>query len=225
MSGVIAATKIMANTLQVIRHAKQSYPDSIIEQEALVADVVANRCGNTLILTMHPPIFTLGTSADSHDVLRQQFDDIYIETHDTGRGGEVTYHGPGQLLCYMIADLRQQRDLHRHVQQLEAMVIATLHAMDIDATRSPRGIGVWVKGNKIAAVGVRCRKWITFHGIALNISPNLAHFTGIIPCGMHDNPVTSIAIEGGNTERDEVESLLIHHADKIWGFNQQRSKP
>ncbi len=217
MPCVVATEKIMAHSLQVIRHQIQAYPDAIIEQEKRVADVLAHRCGNTLILTMHPPVFTLGTSANSNDILRQQFDDVYIEAHQTGRGGEVTYHGPGQLLCYVIADLRQQRDLHQHVQQLEHMVIATLHDMGIDAERSSRGIGVWVKGNKIAAVGVRCRKWITFHGIALNISPNLQHFTGIIPCGMHDNPVTSIAIEGGNTKRDAVEALLMHHAATLWG--------
>lgn len=202
--------------MRIIRHEQQPYPDSITEQEAVVADILANRCGNTLIFTTHPPIFTLGTSARANDVLQQQFDGIHIETHNTGRGGEVTYHGPGQLLCYTIVDLREQRDLHHHVQQLESMVMNTLHDLGMDAERSARGIGVWVKGNKIAAVGVRCRKWVTFHGIALNISPNLEHFTGIIPCGMQDNPVTSMAAEGFCIEREAVELLLIQSARKLW---------
>ncbi|MDQ6975758.1 MAG: lipoyl(octanoyl) transferase LipB [Mariprofundaceae bacterium] len=203
--------------LAVVRHPIQAYPDAIAEQEKIVAAVLANESGNTLILTMHPPIFTLGTSAQAADVLRQQFDGVYIKTHRTGRGGQVTYHGPGQLLCYVVADLRKQRDLHMHVQKLETMVIATLQDMKIHAERSSRGIGVWVNGNKIAAVGVRCRKWIAFHGIALNISPDLHHFSGIVACGMQDNPVTSIALEGGDSQRAHVESLLIRHAHALWG--------
>jgi len=203
-------------TLRVIRHERQDYPESIAEQESIVADLLAGRCGNTLILTEHPPIFTLGTSAQPSDVLQRHFDDTEITVHNTGRGGEVTYHGPGQLVCYMIADLRLQRDLHRHVQQLEAMVINTLRDLGLEGERSPRGIGVWLGNNKIAAVGVRCRRWITFHGIALNNHPNLSHFSGIVPCGMRDTPVTSLQREGITIDRLSLESHIIHHAGQCW---------
>jgi len=203
-------------TLRVIRHERQDYPESITEQESIVADILAGHCGNTLILTEHPPVFTLGTSAQPSDVLQRHFDDAEITVYNTGRGGEVTYHGPGQLVCYMVADLRQQRDLHRHVQQLEAMVINTLSDLGLKGERSPRGIGVWLGNNKIAAVGVRCRRWVTFHGIALNNNPNLSHFKGIIPCGMRDAPVTSLQREGISIDRLSLESLIIHHAGQCW---------
>jgi lipoyl(octanoyl) transferase len=203
-------------SLHVIRHQRQDYPDSIAEQEAIVAEVLAGHCGNTLIFTEHPPIFTLGTSAQSSDVLQRSFDDAEIAVHHTGRGGEVTYHGPGQLVCYVIADLRQQRDLHRHVQQLEAMVINTLSDLGVVGERSPRGIGVWLGDKKIAAVGVRCRRWITFHGIALNNHPNLDHFKGIVPCGMRDAPVTSLQQAGIAIDRASLESHIRHHAQQYW---------
>ncbi|MDQ6979212.1 MAG: lipoyl(octanoyl) transferase LipB [Mariprofundaceae bacterium] len=203
-------------TLRVIRHERQDYPESVQEQESIVADLLAGRCGNTLIITEHPPVFTLGTSAQPSDVLQRHFDDADVAVHDTGRGGEVTYHGPGQLVCYMIADLREARDLHRHVQQLEAMVINTLSDLGLHGERSPRGIGVWLGNNKIAAVGVRCRRWITFHGIALNNNTNLNHFSGIIPCGMRDAPVTSLRHEGVMIDRPTLEGHLIHHARCFW---------
>lgn len=204
------------SVLAVIRHDQQAYPESVTEQEMLVADILKGAAISTLILTSHPAIYTLGTSAQTTDILHQQFGSTYINTHRTGRGGEVTYHGPGQLLCYVIADLRQQRDLHHHVWRLEEMVIKTLTNLNIASERSSRGIGVWIKDKKIAAVGVRCRKWIVFHGVALNINPNLQHFTGIIPCGMHDQAVTSISNEGVNCNRNTAESFIIQHAKQLF---------
>jgi len=147
-----------------------------------------------------------------------------IAAYASGRGGEVTYHGPGQLICYVIADLRAEKDLHRHVHRLEEMIILTLADFDISAERNPRGIGVWVEGKKIAAVGVRCRKWITFHGIALNINPNLRHFTGIVPCGMTDAPVTSMHALGATVSREHVELAIRRHCD-IFSRNRRCSNP
>ncbi|GAV20227.1 lipoyl(octanoyl) transferase [Mariprofundus micogutta] len=199
--------------MRIIRHVQQKYPESQQEQETIVADILAGKSEPALILTEHPPLYTIGTSGSKQDILRCDIDGESIATFDSGRGGEVTYHGPGQLVCYVIADLRQQQDLHKHVWRLEEMIIRTLADFDIFAERNKRGIGVWVGEKKIAAVGVRCRRWITFHGIALNINPNLKHFSGIVTCGMTDNPVTSMQQLGVNVQRSDVEkSLSLHSA-------------
>jgi len=197
--------------MRIIYHDRQDYPDSVAEQEALVAAILAGHAEPGVIFTEHPPLYTIGTSGSETDVLTRRIDGETIAVYPTGRGGEVTYHGPGQLLCYVMADLRKQPDLHRHVHRLETMIIRTLADFDIKAERNPRGIGVWVGGKKIAAVGVRCRKWITFHGIALNINPNLRHFSGIVPCGMADAPVTSMHALGSDASRDQVERVIRKH--------------
>ncbi|MDT8376327.1 MAG: lipoyl(octanoyl) transferase LipB [Mariprofundaceae bacterium] len=204
-------------SLDVIRHALQPYPDSVCEQESCVAELLQQRRGNTLILTGHPPVYTLGTSAREDDILTRKIDGEFIDLYPTGRGGEVTYHGPGQLVCYLIVDISGEQDLRRHVWRLEEMVIRTLADFGVAAGRSERGIGVWVGERKIAAVGVRCRKWITYHGIALNINPNMKHFEGIITCGMSDRPVTSLAALGVNLSRADVEAAIIRHAEKLFG--------
>ena len=196
------------STWQIIHHPRQAYPDSLDEQEAIVADMLKGKRKNTLIFTEHPPIFTLGTSGNQGDVLQRRIDGESIEVFASGRGGEVTYHGPGQLVCYVLRDLRQHQDLHQHVHELEGMIIQTLAHFGIQALRSPRGIGVWVADKKIAAVGVRCRKWVTFHGIALNINPNLKHFSGIVPCGMRDAPVISMCELGIDVSRSDVEAVI-----------------
>jgi len=206
----------MSAPLEIIRHAAQAYPDSLAEQEARVADIIAGQANPSIILTEHPPLYTIGTSGSEGDILSRTIDGEAIAVFDSGRGGEVTYHGPGQLVCYVLVDLRSDPDLHRHVQRLEEMVIRTLADFGIEACRSERGIGVWVGGNKIAAVGVRCRKWITFHGIALNIHPNLRHFSGIVACGMTDVPVTSMHAEGVLASRNEVEVRLLKHANELF---------
>jgi lipoyl(octanoyl) transferase len=203
-------------SLTVIRHERQVYPDSVAEQEQCVAQLLAGERQNTLIFTEHPPVYTLGTSGSDADVLSREIDGQRIEVFATGRGGEVTYHGPGQLVCYLIVDISQEQDLHRHVWRLEEMVIRTLAEFGIEAERNKRGIGVWVGDKKIAAVGVRCRKWITYHGIALNIDPNMKHFQGIVTCGMADQPVTSIRLLGQNRSREEVERLIAHHAEALF---------
>ncbi|NWF38883.1 lipoyl(octanoyl) transferase LipB [Mariprofundus sp. NF] len=194
--------------MQIIRHQRQLYPDSLAEQEALVAAILVGESEPSLILTEHPPVYTIGSSGSEADVLSRQIDGETIAVYPTGRGGEVTYHGPGQLICYVIADQRGEQDLHKHVWRLEEMVIRTLAEFGITADRDARGIGVWVDGEKIAAVGVRCRKWITYHGIALNINPNLKHFAGIVACGMSDSPVTSMWQLGVEVERVAVEAMI-----------------
>jgi len=199
--------------MHFIRYERQDYPDSIAEQEAIVADILSGTAESTLIFTEHPPLYSIGTSGQESDVLQRQIDGESIAVYASGRGGEVTYHGPGQLVCYVMADLRTEQDLHRHVHRLEELIIRTLADFNIVAGRNARGIGVWVDGKKIAAVGVRCRKWITFHGIALNIHPNLRHFSGIVPCGMADAPVTSMQALGVTASRADVEASIRGHCD------------
>ena len=198
--------------MHMIHHQQQAYPESIDEQESIVTNILNGKAPNTLILTEHPPTYTLGTSAQESDVLTREVNGESIAVYPTGRGGEVTYHGPGQLICYALVDIQHEKDLHLHVQRLESLIINTLQDFDIQSARDSRGIGVWVNGLKIAAVGVRCRKWITFHGVSLNISPNLQHFSGIVPCGMRDAPVTSMHQLGIKATRQEVEERIIHHA-------------
>ena len=211
----------MSGTLEIIRHTQQAYPESLAEQEARVADILSGKRPACMILTEHPPLYTIGTSGSESDILSREIDGEKIAVFSSGRGGEVTYHGPGQLVCYVLADLRHNQDLHKHVWHLEEMVIRTLAGFDIVSQRDPRGIGGWggegnKNANKIAAVGVRCRKWITFHGIALNINPNLKHFSGIVPCGMTDAPVTSMQNEGCDASREAVEARLLPHAKALF---------
>lgn len=202
--------------MHVICHQQQPYPESVAEQEQLVAAVLAGTMPSSLILTEHPPTYTIGTSGQSGDILSRCVDGENIAVYPTGRGGEVTYHGPGQLVCYVIINLKQEPDLHKHIWRLEEMVIRTLADFGISANRDRRGIGVWVNGLKIAAAGVRCRKWVTLHGIALNNTPNLKHFSGIVPCGMQDQPVTSIQQLGLDVARAQLEQILIRHCHTLF---------
>lgn len=201
--------------LRIIRHTQQTYPDSIAEQEIEVSRILKDE-PPCIILTEHPPLFTIGTSGHRNDVLRQEIDGEQIAVFPTGRGGEVTYHGPGQLIAYVIVNLRKEQDLHKHVWRLEEMIIGTLNHFNINAERNNRGIGVWVKDKKIAAIGVRCRKWISYHGVALNINPNLKHFSGIVACGMRDTPVTSVQQLGIQASRHQIEKVLVAHARSLF---------
>jgi len=200
----------------VIRHKQQYYPDAMAEQEVLRDAMLAGDGQFKLILTEHPPTFTLGTSGAEQDILSRKVDGDVIEVFQTGRGGEVTYHGPGQLLCYVVANLSQEQDLHQHIWRLEEMIIRTLAELGVDSERDTRGIGVWVGGLKIAAAGVRCRRWVVWHGIALNINPNLNHFKGIVPCGMRDAPVTSLTKLGLGVRRDTIEKVVIKQATQVF---------
>ncbi|MDQ6952083.1 MAG: lipoyl(octanoyl) transferase LipB [Mariprofundaceae bacterium] len=202
--------------MRILQHDIQNYPNSLLEQESIVADILAKRAQDTIILTQHPPTYTLGSSGKMQDILSRTIKGESIAVHSTGRGGEVTYHGPGQLICYVLKNIEHEKDLHQHVHHLEELIIRTLADFHIHGERNERGIGVWVDGLKIAAVGVRCRKWVTFHGVALNIHPNLQHFNGIVPCGMRDAPVTSMYQEGVDAPRHIVEQRIIHYAQTLF---------
>jgi len=202
--------------LEFISHPFQAYNSAISLQEQRVEAILTGRKPPCVIFSQHPACYTLGTSGKMGDILNTQHNDQNLPVYKTGRGGEVTYHGPGQLMVYVLADLRQQQDLHQHIWNLEEMIIRALNVFSIQATRSQRGIGVWVQEQKIAAVGVRCRRWVTWHGIALNICPNLSHYQGIVACGMQDNPVTSMAALNQHVAREDMEVVIRQHAKEIF---------
>lgn len=171
------------------------YETAVATMEARVEDIIQGKAAEAVWLLEHPPLYTAGTSAVDSDILHSTDFPVY----QTGRGGKYTYHGPGQRVVYVMLDLKKrgQMDLRKFVYKLEAWIIAALKKLDIEATANPERIGLWVKDQhnieaKIAAIGVRVRQWVTFHGAAINLNPDLSHFNAIIPCGIHDLGVTSI---------------------------------
>ena len=167
---------------------------ALAEQEARNAAIAERRAGELVWLLEHPPVYTAGTSAPEGELLEPRF-----EVVETGRGGRYTYHGPGQRVGYVLLDLAKRgRDVRRFVHALESWVIATLADFGVDAWAVPERIGIWtrdVDGSeaKIGAIGVRVRRWVTMHGFAVNLDPDLTHFSGIVPCGIAEYGVTSLA--------------------------------
>lgn len=189
--------------------AAVEYADALVEMETRVAGIAAGTAPEMIWLLEHPPLYTAGTSADPSEL----FNPLGLPVHPTGRGGRYTYHGPGQRVGYVMLDLgRRGRDVRAFVHALEGWVIASLGRMDVTAHRIPGRIGIWVRRGgeeaKIGAIGVRVRRWITLHGFAVNIDPQLSHFSGIVPCGIADAPVTSLAELGVSGGRDQFDMAL-----------------
>jgi lipoyl(octanoyl) transferase len=183
--------------IEIRRLGVVSYADGLELQRQLVERRKADEIPDQLLLLEHPPVITLGVKTRndrSHVVATPQvLEEEGVAVFETGRGGDVTYHGPGQLVGYPILDLRPDRcDVHRYVRDLEEVLIRAAAAFGIAAGRSPGLTGVWVRDEKLAAIGVRIARWITSHGFALNVSTNLAHFGLIVPCGITDKGVTSL---------------------------------
>ena len=169
------------------------YPDAVAEMEARAAAIRAGTANELVWLLEHPPLYTAGTSAAADELLAPSRFPVY----PTGRGGRYTYHGPGQRVGYVLLDLdRRGRDVRRFVASLEDWLIGTLGELGIAARQAPGRIGIWVDDGgqeaKIGAIGVRVRRWVTLHGFAVNIDPDLTHFGGIVPCGLAEFPVTSV---------------------------------
>lgn len=168
------------------------YEDAVTEMEARAADVAAGRARELVWLLEHPPVYTGGTSADDADLCDPCFPVVR-----TGRGGKYTYHGPGQRIGYLVLDLgKRGRDVRCFVHALENWIIAALARSGVEAFAVPGRVGIWtVDGDaqaKIGAIGVRVKRWITLHGFSVNLSPDLSHFGGIVPCGISDSGVTSL---------------------------------
>ena len=187
-----------------------TYLHAINTMESCVRKIRETGEGETVWLLEHPPLYTAGTSAKDNDLLDQKS----FPVHKSTRGGQYTYHGPGQRIAYVMLDLqRRGKDLHSYVKALECWIIDTICTFGIEGIRRRGRVGVWVimpdgKEAKIAALGVRIRKWVTFHGISLNISPNLKHYEGIVPCGIQTYGITSLADLGINTTTQEIDMIL-----------------
>ena len=186
------------------------YPEAVTFMEDRVEDIIQDRATSCLWALEHPPLYTEGVSADKEDLLTPDRFPVY----KTGRGGQFTYHGPGQIIVYTMMDLgKWEKDLRKFVFSLEEVVIDTLSQLGITGERRENRVGIWVTRpdgfeEKIAAIGVRVKKWVTFHGISLNINPDLSHFTGIVPCGISQHGVTSLHALGVEINREKVEALL-----------------
>lgn len=188
----------MEQTLKIIDWGFKTYSDAVEDQIALVQEKKANPSSpDLLIFTEHNPVFTIGSRAGAASHLlwdKQTLDDKSIQVHTTNRGGDITYHGPGQLVIYPIIQLND-RDLLAYLRKLETVVIRVLQNFDIEASTREGKTGIWIDDRKICAIGIAVKSWISYHGLALNINPDLKHFEGIIPCGITDGSVTSLQNE------------------------------
>jgi len=200
-----------------------SYTDGLRMQEQAVEQIKTGDGSERLLLLEHPHVFTLGRGADPVNILasREQLQSHSIEVHETGRGGDVTYHGPGQLVGYPIINLKPDRcDVHRYVRDVEEVLIRTIADFGVTGERIKGLTGVWVGNEKIAAIGVRIARWITSHGFALNVNTDLSYFQMIVPCGITDKGVTSLSqILGRQIQMQEVARVAAHHFGEVFERN------
>ena len=199
----------------VVAEGLVPYPEAIAAMQSRIAAIRVGAAAERVWLIEHPPLYTAGTSAKPADLADPQ----RFETFAAGRGGQWTYHGPGQLVAYVMLDLTRQhgavppRDTHAYVAALEEWLIRTLARFAIRGERRAGRVGVWVvdeagREAKIAAIGVRITRWVSWHGISLNVHPDLSHFTGIVPCGISEHGVTSLDALGVGVGRDDVVRAL-----------------
>lgn len=196
-----------------VSDAPVPYDAAVAEMEARAAAIAAGEAGELVWLLEHPALYTAGTSADAKDLLAPDRFPVF----KTGRGGQYTYHGPGQRVAYVMLDLKRRTpDVRAYVHDLERWLIATLARFNVTGELRDGRVGVWVRRpdlgpgheDKIAAIGVRIRRWVTFHGVSLNVDPALDHFSGIVPCGISQHGVTSLADLGHVVGMEEVDTAL-----------------
>jgi lipoyl(octanoyl) transferase len=199
------------------------YPLAVEAMEARAAAIAEGRAGELVWLLEHPPLYTAGVSAKTEDLLAPDRFPVF----KTARGGQFTYHGPGQRVAYVMLDLRRRRqDVHGFVTALEAWIIGALARFNVEGQIRPGRVGVWVerkvpgfppREDKIAAIGVKLRRWVSFHGIALNVEPDLSHFGGIVPCGQTEHGVTSLLDLGQIVSLDEADEALRASFVEVFG--------
>ena len=211
----------MSRTLEVRRLGLVPYEEALDLQKVLVEARRAGRVSNLLILLQHPPVITLGVRRDSRSHVTASEGQLAmhgIEVHEAGRGGDVTYHGPGQIVGYPILDLRPDRcDVHRYVRDLEEVMIRVCADYGVAAQRVSGLSGAWVGTEKIGAVGVRISRWVTSHGFAFNVNTRLEDFQLIVPCGITDRGVTSLGkLLGQNLSIEEVEDRFIRRFAEVF---------
>ena len=201
------------------------YEDAVAFMEARVAQIAAGEAPELVWLVEHPALYTAGTSANPADLTAPE----RFPVHKTGRGGQYTYHGPGQRVAYVMLDLtRRGQDVRRFVADLETWLITALDQFNIKGERREDRVGVWVrrpeKGkdieDKIAAIGIRVRKWVTYHGISINVEPDLEHFSGIVPCGVTQHGVTSLVDLGLPVTMEDADLALKHAFEQVFGLTQ-----
>ncbi len=196
--------------------------DEALELQKKLVELRSRDCiHDTLILLEHPPVFTVTREATRRNLLAspQALAEKGITVHQTNRGGDITYHGPGQLVGYPIISLKDRgKDLHRYIRSLEEMIILVLQEYGIRGYRDSINAGVWVEGDKIAAIGIAVKSsWTTMHGFAFNISPDLSHYSFIVPCGIVGRGVTSLAkILGKPVGRQELQEQLVHYFGEVF---------
>ena len=211
-----------------ISAAPVPYPEAVAAMESRAADIAEHKAAELVWLLEHPPLYTSGTSGKQDDLLDPRF-----PMFTTGRGGQLTYHGPGQRVAYVMLDLKRRRpDVRAYVAGLEEWIIRTLAAFNVRGERREDRVGVWVnrpdKGpgheDKIAAIGVRLRRWVSFHGIAINVEPELSHFSAIIPCGVVDARygVTSLVDLGLPVTMEDVDVALRQAFEDVFGATKAR---
>lgn len=189
------------------------YPEALAAMEARAAAIAEGRAGELVWFVEHPPLYTAGTSAKPEDLV----DPTRFPVFETGRGGQFTYHGPGQRVVYPVLNLGARgRDLRAYVCAIEGWIIDTLADFGVKGERREGRVGVWVvredgREEKIAAIGVRVRRWVTLHGLALNVRPDLSHYSGIVPCGLSEYGVTSLAALGRDVTLAQVDEALVRH--------------
>ena len=192
------------------------YDEALADMEERAAAIYAGTARERCWLIEHPPLYTAGTSADPAELIDARF-----PVYDAGRGGRYTYHGPGQRVVYVQVDLAKRgRDIRNFVHALEGWMIDTLADFDVAARRAQGRIGIWSDGAdggeaKIGAIGVRVRRWVTLHGLSINVAPDLSHFDGIVPCGIAEYPVTSLAALGRDAPMADVDASLERHLDRF----------
>jgi lipoyl(octanoyl) transferase len=212
----------------LISDAAVPYPVAIAAMEARVADIAAHRAPELVWLLEHPPLYTSGTSGKAADLLDPRF-----PVFETGRGGQLTYHGPGQRVAYVMLNLKARRpDVRAYVASLEEWIIRALASFNVRGERREDRVGVWVKRpdkgagfeDKIAAIGVRVRRWVSFHGVAINVEPDLSHFNAIVPCGVADPRygVTSLVDLGHPVTMADVDIALRQAFAEVFGSEKDR---
>lgn len=207
-----------------------AYPDAVAAMEARAAAIADDQAGELVWLLEHPPLYTAGVSAKPGDLLDAERFPVF----ESGRGGQFTYHGPGQRVAYVMLDLRERgRDVRAFVAALEAWVIEGLAVFGVRGEVRPDRVGVWVerkapgfaREDKIAAIGVKLRKWVSFHGISLNVEPDLSHFSGIVPCGVTEHGVTSLVDLGLPVTMAEADGALKTAFERVFGAARPTEPP